>query len=241
MAESTAQALQREQDALREQLRQSREGHDALQREHAIMGVAQEAAVEDLAALLDRAEQSKEVIASLRLGVGEKNDLEFALSVASTQQEELRRRVGELEQEVITLSPLRGEVTRLESEVKQLQSRAEQVAAAAEAVSKQEVQCEGILTQFEEVSALNTLLVAESVELEEQLETLSLAFEQRGELLADLERRLDVSSSDAAYLRGDNGVAREQVRELGEKVQTLMSHYNEASEQNEEKGFAVSE
>jgi hypothetical protein len=58
-------------------------------------------------------------------------------------------------------------------------------------------------------------------------------------LLNDLERRLDVSASDCAYLRKENARQRDEVNELSEKVKTLMINYNEASSQNEEKGFEV--
>ena len=239
VGETNQKALQSDLTAQKEAMRQSVEALEALQRDHAMMGVTQEAAVEDLAVLLDKAAESKEVIASLRLGVSEKNDLEYALSEMAREKEQLGRQVVALEAEVASLSPLVATVTRLEAEVRQLQSQAEQVATTALATTQKELHCQEVLTQFEEVSNLNTMLVAESVELEGQLETLSVAFEQRGELLGDLERRLDVASSDAAYLRGDNATGREQIRELGEKVQTLMNNYNEASEQNEEKGFAV--
>ena len=238
-AEKSLSDVRGDVEAMEVVLGEERAAAAAVWRDREVMKLSQEAAVEDMAGLLDKNSADKEVITQLRGEVARTNDLDYSLSVARKREGRLLEQVAALELEVAGLLPLRGEVAALGEETRALRHQAQQLEASSQAVSDREGACRALEAQFLELSETNQLLLGESSELEGQLETLSGAFEQRGVLLRELERRLDVSTSDAAYLRCDNARAREQVRLLGEKVQTLMANYNEASAQNEEKGFAV--
>lgn len=240
-AEGVVDGLRKNLDAATAAVGQKVAELGAAQKENAVMALAQEAAVEDLAALLERGDACREENARLREEVRDRNDLDYALSEATKAGERSQQEKALLQQEVAVLSPLRDRVQELEKQVQRLEEKEHKMQASLEAVGERETKCSGLEEQFEEVAAMNSLLLGENAELEGQLETISEAFQKRGELLRDLESRLDVSSSDAAYLRSDNTKVREEVRGLSERVRTLMANYNEASSQNEEKGFAVSE
>lgn len=229
----------KEIETLRESLRGSEKKLEALQREFELQQVSCSAAQEDAEAAREMNTTLKEVISRLRVDVKEKNDLDFGLSEMTKERDQLAEQVASLEKEVSSLIQVRGELAESQARVAQLESRREEVESKAIAVEEKAAEIQDMQSKTDEATRMNTLLLEENGELESQMETLSIAFEQRGELLRDFERRLDVCTSDSAYLRNENVKYRDQVRELGEKVQTLLSNYNEASSQNEKKGFEL--
>ena len=218
-------AFQKDVDTLSKSLSETRSELSDLVRNHEILKMSNAATLEEKLALEDKISELKATTTKLRQECRGRNDLEFAVSELTRERDILSDRVDELEREVIELRPLKDTEAKLKEDLR--------------CVKEKEEKCDIIISQFDDIDNANKLLSDENSALEEQLETLSNAFERRGQLLQDLERRLDVSSSDCAYHRSENSKAREQVRELGEKVQTLMANYNEASSQNEEKSFAV--
>jgi chromosome segregation ATPase len=239
MTDKTMAAMEAEVETMKETLRTNRASLDEAQRQLEIMKFTQEAAEEDMTILLEKNSSLKVAMEKLRSTVGCVNDLEYELSEMSKAKALRESEIAVLEGEISVLMPLKEEVACLQEKVRELEGLLAEAEAAKKLVVEKDARCTDVISQFDDLTKTNSVLLEENAELEDQVETLSLAFAQRGELLKDLERRLDVSTSDAAYLRSDNAKAREQVRELGEKVQTLMINYNEASSQNEEKGFAV--
>jgi len=238
-AEKTTRSAKDDLETAKESLRLSKDKLSDVQRQLEIMKLTHEATVQDMATLQEKNTILKEAAASYRGDASRLNYLDYELSEMTKAKESREGEISVLQAEVAALTPLQKEVVDLKAQIANLQTQIVNAEAAVKAVAEKDERSTEIMSQFDELTKMNNHLLQENKELEEQAETISLAFSQRGDLLQDLERRLDVSTSDAAYLRGDNKKAREQVRELGEKVQTLMLSYNEASSQNEEKGFAL--